>query len=91
MNRYTDNTDATLIGKITLPIIIFAHQKPVDQWFRLICVEEQKNGTNPEIHLRLQYQKTPQKKITVADFEPVRVVGQGTFAKVENNEFNFLC
>ncbi len=51
-----DNTDAKLMGQLTIPVIALIHSKPVDQWFRL-------NGENiaefhGEVHVKLHYTTT---------------------------------
>jgi len=78
-NEDSKNATETFLGQLTVPVIALAHQKPVDQWFRLQDIRG--NTVNGEVHLKLQYTST-KKKIGVDDFKPIMVVGKGTFAKV---------
>jgi len=76
-----DNSEVMFIGQILIPVTSLIHQNPVDQWFKLSSNKLDSKDITGEIHLKLQYTKIS-KKVTPEDFEPLMVVGRGSFAKV---------
>lgn len=76
-----DNREGKFLGHLVIPVVALAHQKPVDQWFKLAWNDPKEVSDRGEAHVKLQYTATTT-QVGVSSFKPLLVVGKGTFAKV---------